>query len=274
MAIVYNEARYITEWIEYHLLVGVEHFWLGDNLSTDNTTAVLAPYLTAGIVTCSVVSGAFQQRRFYNDLLPLVRGATFWIAVIDVDEFLVPMIGHSVPDILHPLEFAAGIDVNIVRFASNGKTKREPGLVIERFPCHTALASWRFTKVILNPRVAIGMDIHESGYIRGLRPRSPSGVYHPIPDSLLREPEWRSMRINHYFTKSYEEWTEKRNRGRASDSMRYSLKDIDDLHDVVANDSIMDWCIPIIKDRLAQRIRTQQIHASSSPVWDVKSRRS
>jgi hypothetical protein len=35
-AIIYNEAEYIAEWIEYHLLVGVQKFYIFDNESTDN----------------------------------------------------------------------------------------------------------------------------------------------------------------------------------------------------------------------------------------------
>lgn len=46
-----NEAAYVREWIVYHLLVGVEHFYLYDNDSTDNTAEVLAPFVAKGVVT-------------------------------------------------------------------------------------------------------------------------------------------------------------------------------------------------------------------------------
>ena len=35
-AIFQNEAPYLKEWIEYHRLIGVEHFYLYNNGSTDN----------------------------------------------------------------------------------------------------------------------------------------------------------------------------------------------------------------------------------------------
>ena len=50
-AIYKNEARYLAEWLEFHLLAGVEHFFLYDNNSTDDHREVLAPYLRAGVVT-------------------------------------------------------------------------------------------------------------------------------------------------------------------------------------------------------------------------------
>ena len=47
-AIYKNEARYLAEWLEFHLLAGVEHFFLYNNNSTDDHREVLAPYLRAG----------------------------------------------------------------------------------------------------------------------------------------------------------------------------------------------------------------------------------
>ncbi|MBR2734192.1 MAG: glycosyltransferase family 2 protein, partial [Selenomonadaceae bacterium] len=34
-AILKNEGHYIKEWLDYHLLAGVDHFYLYDNDSTD-----------------------------------------------------------------------------------------------------------------------------------------------------------------------------------------------------------------------------------------------
>src|SRR5271165_4385432 len=44
-AIFQNEAPYLKEWIEFHKLVGVQHFYLYNNLSTDDYITVLAPYI-------------------------------------------------------------------------------------------------------------------------------------------------------------------------------------------------------------------------------------
>lgn len=47
--IIKNEAEYMPEWLEYHLLVGFEKFYIYDNGSTDNIKQVLAPYVDASI---------------------------------------------------------------------------------------------------------------------------------------------------------------------------------------------------------------------------------
>ena len=46
-----NEANYLKEWIEYHRLVGVDHFYLYNLGSTDRYLNVLRPYIKEKIVT-------------------------------------------------------------------------------------------------------------------------------------------------------------------------------------------------------------------------------
>ena len=50
-AIFKNEALYLKEWIEFHRIVGVEHFYLYNNNSDDNYREVLEPYIKRNIVT-------------------------------------------------------------------------------------------------------------------------------------------------------------------------------------------------------------------------------
>ena len=45
-----NESKYIQEWIEYHLLVGVDKFYIYDNESTDDLKNILKVYIDQGIV--------------------------------------------------------------------------------------------------------------------------------------------------------------------------------------------------------------------------------
>ena len=49
--IIRNEGRYLVEWIEYSRIIGIEHFYLYDHSSNDNTLEVLTPYINAGVVT-------------------------------------------------------------------------------------------------------------------------------------------------------------------------------------------------------------------------------
>ncbi len=49
-ALFQNEAAYMKEWIEFHKLVGVQHFYLYNDHSEDNYLQVLEPYIKNGEV--------------------------------------------------------------------------------------------------------------------------------------------------------------------------------------------------------------------------------
>ena len=90
--IIKNEGRYIREWIEYHLWAGVEHFYVYDNGSTDNTKEILSPYILSGVVTYHYFVAerekGNQQNRAYGDAIFRYKHCTRWLALIDADEFL------------------------------------------------------------------------------------------------------------------------------------------------------------------------------------------
>jgi hypothetical protein len=45
---VNNEASFLEEWLSYHMLINVDHFYIYDDESTDNTLEVLEPYIKQG----------------------------------------------------------------------------------------------------------------------------------------------------------------------------------------------------------------------------------
>ena len=45
VAIMKCEGHYVKEWLDYHLLAGVDHFFIYDNDSPDNQREVVQPYV-------------------------------------------------------------------------------------------------------------------------------------------------------------------------------------------------------------------------------------
>ncbi len=88
VTIMKNEAPYVKEWLDYHILVGVHKFYIYDNDSTDNLKEVLAPYIKSGIVEYTFFTGAEQQLPAYNDCFEKHKDDVEWLAVIDADEFI------------------------------------------------------------------------------------------------------------------------------------------------------------------------------------------
>lgn len=118
-AIFKDEASYLKEWIEYHKLVGVQHFYLYENENeSDDFFAVLNPYITSGEVTLTHWKDQDKdlwegrknawvyttQVTAYEHAIWISKGKTKWLAFIDVDEFIVPVKEDSIVDVLAKYE--------------------------------------------------------------------------------------------------------------------------------------------------------------------------
>ena len=101
VAVFQNEARFLKEWIEFNLLMGVEHFYLYNHLSTDNYYEVLKPYMDRGIVELTNITTKVKnktawfrlQQKIYQKAIRKVKNQTEWLAILDTDEFLYPIEG-------------------------------------------------------------------------------------------------------------------------------------------------------------------------------------
>lgn len=236
-AIAKNEGTYFKEWIEWHYNMGVDKFYIYDNESTDCTKEVLAPYIKSGLVEYNYWPGRKMQLAAYDDCFERHRTEARWIAVIDLDEFIVPIKNKSIPDFLHQMEKFSVVEINWLVFGSGGAKKREQGNVMDRFKSHSLPEHKLNTHVksIVDPRRVCAMiGCHEAARISGQATDS-HGL--PIKKGFRdRKPQQDVIRINHYAIKSYEEFLAKRARGRArTNSLRdfnyfnqYDLNNIKD----------------------------------------------
>lgn len=237
-AIAKNEAPYFEEWIEWHRKQGVEKFFIYDNESTDNIREVLQPYIDSGLVEYRYWSGKKQQLAVYDDCFDRHRRETRWMAVIDLDEFIVPLKDKSIPDFLHRMEAFSSVEINWLCYGSGGARKREQGGVMERFHRHSVSDHRLNTHVksIADPRRVCSMiGAHEAARLSG-RSADSHGV--PLTKGFRdRKPQHDIIRINHYAVKSYEEFLGKRARGRVRTTTlrdmdyftKYDLNDIEDI---------------------------------------------
>ncbi len=237
-AIAKNEGPYFEEWIEWHLSQGVEKFYVYDNESTDCTREILEPYINRGIVEYVYFPGKRRQLAAYDDCLERHRLDVRWLAFIDLDEFIVPMKDNTVKAFLSHFEDASAVEINWLIYGSGGAKHRQPGTMMERFRHHSLPNHYlnRHVKSIVNPRRVFTMiGCHEVARISG---RTVDSHGETVTKHFHdREPQQDVVRINHYAVRSYEEFIEKQQRGRASGTQktvatsyfdRYDLNDIEE----------------------------------------------
>jgi len=190
-----DEAPYLKEWIEYHKLLGVQHFYLYNNLSEDNYLEVLDPYIRSGEV--DLVQWPYDsksnekwdiiQRKAYDHSLKRAKKSTRWLAIIDSDEFLVPAKENNLVDFLKSYEKkgVGGVRGYWVFFGTSFVEKiPEEQLLVETLILNGA--GHHLSKSIVRPRFVTNCLVHKCNYVKG---------YHHI-QLLLSE-----MQINHYWSR-------------------------------------------------------------------------
>lgn len=247
-AIAKNEGRYLQEWIEYHKMQGVDKFYIYDNESDDNTQEVLQPYIDTGLVEYIFFPGKKMQLRAYKDCVRKHKYDARYIAFIDIDEFIVPIKHKTLPDYLHSLGKFSGVQINWIVYGSGGAKKHTGGFVIERFrdhsfPNHTLN---HHIKTIANPRRILGFFSAHRPVLLGIYINSDGNRV--FKSFWKRPPVTNQIQVNHYAIKSYEEFLEKRSRGRARFNRSRGLGFFNKYdRNEIKNETIMDKYVAQLK---------------------------
>jgi hypothetical protein len=142
-----DEARFLKEWIEFHLLIGVDKFYLTDHLSTDNPYKILKPYIENGTVilerveleTMLHVSNHLNVER--TSSLAMHQSNKFanissedWFIFLNVDEFMFPKDGYTnIKEYLKSVpENVGSIGICNKAFGHNNYTLKEGDILIEK----------------------------------------------------------------------------------------------------------------------------------------------
>ena len=225
VSIIKNEAHYLEEWLNYQLAAGVDHFYLYDDGSTDNTREILEPYIEAELVDYFSLTGENMTIPGYNDAVRRFKFFARYMAFIDVDEFIFPKTDQSVVEVVDEIlsenEHAAALVVNWQIFGSNNLEKAdfEKG-VLETFtrraprnwivpPTETTPPAGNiFVKTIANPRyIRAVVNPHFAFYYDGKFAVNAAGEH--VPYWGCEPIQTDKIVINNYFTKSKEEFQSK-----------------------------------------------------------------
>lgn len=215
-AIFQNEAIYLEEWIVHHLNVGVEHFWLYNNNSTDHYKERLDYWIDQGVVELIEWPSYQNQNDFYhfsfevqtsayNDALNRAKGVTKWLAIIDVDEFLVPVKDDKITDVLEKYySNVSGLCVNWQCYGTSHIWKTPEGKMLENL---TYKMRWDYSrnmyyKSIVQPLyVSYTSNPHYCFYLPGHF--QVNTIYQPIGEANTGV-YIDKIRINHYWSR--DEW--------------------------------------------------------------------
>ena len=216
-----DENEYLEEWLRWHILQGVEHFYIYDHGSKQPVREQVEGLgeEIAGKVTVIDWSGSHRdaQPDAYNDCLARFRGESRWIGFIDTDEQIEVKTGQTLPQFLKGYEEYAGVFAVWVTYGACGQVKKLPGLLRERFTRPDHCCEWNDCagKVIVQPVYMERMVIHNGKAREGFAVADEHGREIEEYHTTSQHPTTDYICVNHYYTKSYEEWLNKLRRGTA-----------------------------------------------------------
>lgn len=213
--IVKNENTYLREWLDYHILIGVEHFWIYDNESDDPVSNTLADYIRSGWVTVNHIKGPAMQLYAYDHCVQTYGAHSRWIGFIDTDEFIVLREGESLTEFLVPFEQYGGLAVSSLFFGHGGNKARPVNgqIAAYRYRTHGRFSFNRLVKMLVQPEKVIYPVSPHSFLYKDHYFSVNEGQWHVDAQSFPSHVE--RIQINHYFTRSEEEWNQKLARGNA-----------------------------------------------------------
>lgn len=235
---VRNEAPYMREWIEFHRLVGIEHFFVYDNLSTDDLEEVLQPYRHEGVATLIPWPHRLAQAPAYTHCLRTFGATTRWVAFVDADEFVFAPGGGDLREALQEFEPYGGLAFNYASFGTSGHREKPEGPVIEEYVLRARDdAALPYPPTLKAPHLDPSrienyrpVNTHVSSFVqpaRTVRCLSPHYCEYvegacavdenhlPVAAAFTRGVSMRRIRANHYWSKSEEECRRKLSRGLA-----------------------------------------------------------
>ena len=255
-----NEAPYLKEWIEYHRLIGIEHFYLYNNNSDDNFRKVLDPYLNSSIVTLKDWTKNYAQAEAYQDCYSQAKKETHWLGFIDIDEFinLYDLKNNDIKQVLKKFRRYPSIHLFWKIFGTSGIMKENfSKTIIEQFTScwpwftnegkHIINNDWNFNLIWIHWSKAqyFGFPIFPITDSKMFTPYMqvyPYGNYNP------------KIAINHYWTKSKTYAKNKVNRSSAAEKKTEHIRKMNgmeffELKCAIKDFSIQRWLV-LLKEQL------------------------
>ena len=233
-----NEAKYIKEWFSYYHLIGIDSFVVFLHKNTDCSLDVLDSLsFKEKIQIVSIEEenniGVHFQNKIYERAIQLAK--TEWVIYLDIDEFLfLPNYSNIGKFLLDIPGDVGGLAIYQNIFGSCGHVKSPDGLVVENYTTRNEddikldkKTTFLFSKPCdLFAEVKILLRKNDISHIKTIHEVFSSKKIIIEDGSVFQKQKIKrqtnNIKINHYFTKSKEDWTLKTSRQRISGSSKYS----------------------------------------------------
>ena len=223
-ACIKDENEYLDEWVNYHLHLGFEHIWLYDNFSSNPVSEYIKDKEWASEITViEWKEKIIPQVSAYAHFIKNFGDITEWVTFIDIDEFYDLVVDKNIDELMQRYPDVGAVKFSWKMFNADGQIKKLPGGVRERF--HKQVKNYGVWdgKYICKPAAIQQPKVH---YCIMKPEQSFVGVLGaPISHPMDVCHDYSICSIDHYYTRSLEEWEAKIKRGTSDENCRKNYGD-------------------------------------------------
>ncbi len=227
IATMRDEGLSILEWVAHYRVIGADTIYIYTNDNRDGSDALLEALANAGVIRFRpnpVARKISPQHKAYRHAFahsPDVWQHE-WVAFLDGDEFLFPVLdGEQWPlpaylDKLREVYGCSAVCLNWKWFAGDRAFSWTPGLLLERF---TKASDYPYVKTIF--RLGDVRELRDAIHVPDLKPGSMfltgrGDLQRASEIKAQADPGYALGQVNHYWNKSFQEFSIKRAKGFAS----------------------------------------------------------
>lgn len=251
-----QEKDYIYEWMDYHFKLGFGHIYLYDNEDNPTYENMLRPYFDESKLTVFHIPGGVPQHGMPIQYVILRHFMRSYInnknvthaCHIDIDEFICLKKHNNIKEFIK--EYLK-TDTNNVPcscismswrfFGSSGKTKKTNEPVTQRFTMCERDCEKRIIKDIYYVKDVTGYETVHSVFTKTYPRQLTNGEI--VHGAVTKTTDYSVIQLNHYKTKTWEEFVNIRKRGWADrvnvpEDVKASFKehDFNEIEDLTARD--------------------------------------
>ena len=220
VAIVRGEKPFLDEWLAYHRLLGVDHFFVYDDepdLSVGGFLKPHFPYVTVvpWFERHRHLPGRNKQTKAYTHALSNGLGSFEWVMYLDVDEFLLLRRHATIQEFLSGFDRSvSSVSLNWMVFGHGGHYEDPTGLVTSSLIKRMLLPSHNCKSISRCADILRVESAHRVVLGRGRR----VGV---TGDEFLERQSTSGAAdvacVNHYQCRSFTRWMSRAERGAVAD---------------------------------------------------------
>lgn len=236
--LIKDENSYLKEWLEHYDSIGVEHFYIFDNGSKIPVKNTIEPIDNGKFINkCTIIPFSNYKKNMqyecYEKCLSDYGEESRWIGFFDTDEF-VDIGNKNICDFLQSYENNFCVWFPWEQYNANGHIVKSEKKMSEYFTQRVLDPFGLWGKVFLQPHLTAYMYVHLGypldDYERVINVdyndhlNNYSKMYN-ISRTRFLDDIYKYGKIRHYFTRSFEEWIEKINRGSSDPNFRRKLNE-------------------------------------------------